>query len=575
LIIAATAAGLFLYNRAASTSGTDKKGDLTVTRLTNTNYVRDAMISPDGNFFVYNEDLGESSRVWLQQTGTSTRKEILPGGRLQVCCKTFTPDGKFIYFLASGIGEKRNALYRIATLGGTPEKILDGVNSTVSFSPNGEQMAFLRYLPEQKASTFVIAASDGKGDQREVYRADLYTVQAPAWSPDGKKIAFASPTQDPESPGVCMLQTLDLETREVNPISDERWGTCFRIAWLRDGSGFAMVGTRVGETNSSKRDQVYLISYPGGTSRRLTTEGSRHEPDSLGVTNDGAILAVPYNRSSQIWAIDAHGDSRTAVQLTSGTADGRGSIAPLADGRVAYTARSGDGLNIWIMNGDGSNQTQIGDAAAVQDLKVTPDGKYFIYSNEIDQYCLLYRIGIDGSNPVALTRKEEFAIDSTVSPDGTLLVYDVWKTNGRDHDTALKMISINGGEGVTLSSDNCSVPHFSPDGAHVSCVYFTNSRVGVLSTKDGSKVAEFETVNPPLLNAGANWTPDGEALVYIVHQKNVCNIWKQPIEGGEPQQLTDFTNGACYNLSFSLDGSRLYIARGDELRDAILIKNYD
>ena len=575
VLIAAGLAIVTGYRAWFSGAAAPIRNEVSITRLTNTNFVRDATISRDGNYFVYNEELDGTSRVWLQQTGRSQRVEIIPGGKWPICCKTFSPDGKFIYFLVTDAREKRNDLYRVATLGGMIEKVLEDVNSHVSFSPDGEQIIFQRYSAEKKSTAFIIAASDGKGDQREVLASnEQFRLVYAAWAPDGKKIAFTSATQDPRSEGVCSLSTLDLESRAISPISDERWGTCYRMEWLRDGSGLAMIGTREGETNSTRRDQVYFISYPAGRSRRLTNDGNRQEYQSLGVTNDGALLAVPYSRSSQIWSLDANGDSRTAVQLTTGTADGRGSIAPLPDGRVAYTGRSGDAINVWIMNADGSNQEQVGDAAAVQDLTVTPDGKYFVYANESGKDSILYRMGTDGSDPVELSTSKEFVIDSTVSPDGARLVYDVWKTNGNSHDVELRNVLLNGGESLTLTHDNCGVPHFSPDGAYVSCINFSRSKVAVISAKDGSTVAVFDAVRSALLNSGAHWTPDGRALVYIVHQKNVSNLWKQPIDGGKPESLTDFTNGSCYSLAYSWDGSRIYVARGDEFRDAVLITNY-
>jgi Tol biopolymer transport system component len=181
---------------------------------------------------------------------------------------------------------------------------------------------------------------------------------------------------------------------------------------------------------------------------------------------------------------------------------------------------------------------------------------------------------VDGSEPTALTSKQEWVVDSTVSPDGATVVYDVWKTRGVGHEVQLKKIPISGGEPATLTSDDCSIPLFSRDGAYISCVYFAGAQIAIRSAADGSKIAVFDTVKTPLLNSGAHWTPDGKALVYIVHQKSVCNLWKQPVAGGKPEQLTDFTNGACYSLEYSWDGSRLYLARGDELRDAVLIRNY-
>ena len=59
--MAASGLALYLYGPFASGSNLEKQAELTVTRLTNMNYVRDATISRDGNFFAYNEALGDSS----------------------------------------------------------------------------------------------------------------------------------------------------------------------------------------------------------------------------------------------------------------------------------------------------------------------------------------------------------------------------------------------------------------------------------------------------------------------------------------------------------------------------------
>lgn len=85
-------------------------------------------------------------------------------------------------------------------------------------------------------------------------------------------------------------------------------------------------------------------------------------------------------------------------------------------------------------------------------------------------------------------------------------------------------------------------------------------------------IREFDAVRDSPLEP--RWAPDGQSLVYLVQQNNVCNLWKQPINGGQPTPLTDFTSGKCYALTYSSDGRKIYLARGYELRDAIMIRNY-
>jgi Tol biopolymer transport system component len=273
--------------------------------------------------------------------------------------------------------------------------------------------------------------------------------------------------------------------------------------------------------------------------------------------------------------MDASGDSRTAVQLTTGMADGRAGLVPLPDGRVGYIARAGDSLNIWTMGADGSNRKQItSEPPTAEELRATPDGRFFIFSAAAESGgAQLFRIDTEGRGMVQLTNENGNAIDSSVSPDGKWLVYHYTSFVDGQHRGLLKKIPLEGGEPIVLSSDGCGMPHYSPDGRYISCVYFDKSILAVISADDGAPVAKFDTVKRPLINSGVRWTPDGKGLVYMVDQKKSTNLWVQPLGGSEPRPLTDFSSGGMYNFAFAADGSRLYVARGYEYRDAVLIKN--
>ncbi len=550
------------------------KGELTILRLTNGGAPQDATISPDGNYFVYHEIDGNVSHLWLQQTGQSNRLEIVPPSKRMIGAKTFSPDGDFVYFLARGNGDAAHSLYRVPTLGGAQSKILDDIHSPVSFSPDGKEMVFQRYNEKTRESALIIASSAG-GDERVLLAAgEQETLLLPAWSPGGELIAFSAVNRNTQQ-SICAINGINPQTGAIETLSPEKWDTCHRMIWTRDGQGLIFVGTKSGDSYTTKRDNVYYLSYPKGEARRLTTDGSRYQLYSLGITDGDEIIAVPFNRSSQIWQMNLDGDSRTAVQITSGLADGRAGLAPLADGRVGYIARMGDNLGVWLMNGDGSNQKQLfNNPPFVEELRASPDGSFFVFSTPSGGRAHLFRVDADSANLRQLTFGNSREIDSTVSPDGNWIVYDSLAFNGDGgNKPSLLKISSAGGEPVTLAETDCSQPHFSPDGKTLSCIY-QQKQIVVISAEDGATLKTFQTVNVPTLSFGARWSPDGQALIYIVNQKNHSNLWRQPVEGGEPQPLTDFTSGDIYNFAFSPDGSRLYVARGYQIRDAVLIKNF-
>lgn len=72
----------------------------------------------------------------------------------------------------------------------------------------------------------------------------------------------------------------------------------------------------------------------------------------------------------------------------------------------------------------------------------------------------------------------------------------------------------------------------------------------------------------------AKWTSDSQSLTYRVHLENTGNVWVQSISGSAPRPLTNFTKGYVYSYAFSRDGKKLYVARGYQIRDAVMIKNF-
>jgi Tol biopolymer transport system component len=374
---------LFYFRERFLPTKANARGDLTILRLTNGVAPNGATISPDGNYFVYYEADSGISHFWLQQTGGSSRVEIIPPTEKIIYGATFSPDNQFVYYFAGDQPGETASLYRVMTLGGAPTKILDDISSPVSFSPDGREMVFRRWNPKTSESYLIIASADGS-NQRVLLAstAEQGVLAAPAWSPDGNLIAFAAVKTEQSQLASCWISAINLRTNAVETISPEKWDTCYRIAWTRDGRGLVFIGTKFKEGYSTRRDQVYYLSYPSGEARRLTSDGNRYDVNSLGVTDAGEILAVPFDRTSQIWQLNGDGDARAAAQITNGWADGRAGIAPLPDGRVGYIARTGDNLNVWVTNADGTNQKQLTyDPSAIEELRASPDGRFFTFSD--------------------------------------------------------------------------------------------------------------------------------------------------------------------------------------------------
>ena len=568
---------LYIWFRP-SERAVEAKSEMSVTRLTNGAFPFSAAVSRDGKYFVYTEIEGDRSQIWLQSVGEASRIKIAESLDKAFGTKAFSPDGRFIYYRATPkANSDDSAVYRMAMMGGPAIKIIDGIESQFSFSPDGGEIAFFRRDSTTGTSSLVISDKDGHSERTVLERKDPFVLSnGPAWSPDGQTVLFSEfgPIGSDRS-SLNRIMAVQVASGSVASASAEIWDTLYTPQWMRDGKGFVIIGSRENESSTTRRDQVYYISFPEGASRRITTDAMRHEPSSLSVTDDGSIVTIMSNRSSQIWSMDANGNAATAEQISRGTNDGRAGLAPMPDGKLGYITYASDDTGVWSMNSDGSDAVQLtGSPMTVEELRPDPLGRYFIFSLAKNRQSHLYRINTDGSGLSQVTFGSGREIDSSVSPDGSWIAYGSTEENDKVGSTRLFRSPIDGGEPSLLGDNNCSRPAYSPDGKYLVCITDDDKQLVLVSAVDGSGVRSFQTPPYATINSGVRWLPDSTGFVYIRSDKESSNLWVQPIDGETPRQLTNFTSGVIFNFAFSADGSRIYLARGYPIQDVILIRDF-
>src|SRR5207248_2548503 len=99
--------------------------------------------------------------------------QIDPPGALYHQHLVFSPDGNYLYFT-----DGADNLYRMPAFGGPKTRLLGGVSSPLSFSPDGKQIAFLRRdYPTHGESTLMLAEELGSA-----FAPQLWEVSYPAGS---------------------------------------------------------------------------------------------------------------------------------------------------------------------------------------------------------------------------------------------------------------------------------------------------------------------------------------------------------------------------------------------------------
>src|SRR6185295_11401317 len=114
--------------------------------------------------------------------------------------------------------------------------------------------------------------------------------------------------------------------------------------------------------------------------RKLTNDLNDYRGVSL-TADSSALLTLQESLSLSLWLV-AQGDSSRATQITArtGKTDGQFGVAWTPDGRIVYTSTASGGLDLWIMNADGSNQKQLTMNAGRNYMPaVSGDGRYIVF----------------------------------------------------------------------------------------------------------------------------------------------------------------------------------------------------
>jgi Tol biopolymer transport system component len=556
-----------LYNRFArwrGDSGPIPFQNMNLERLTSNGKSLIATASADGQY-VFNvlDEGGGRQSLWMRHIATGSNKQILPPTEARYTGLTFTPDGNYLYFVR--IEPERpsiGVLYQIPVLGGDPRKLVDDVDSAVTFSPDGQQMAFVRNSSADANSTLIITSPDGS-NERVLATMPQPGYFDPSWSPDGKEIAAT--LIDPGSKKLGRLVTLDTKDGKEKTIYASS-AQLKKPIWSPNGRDIYII---FWDVVTRWNGQIGVIDVRSGKLQRVTNDLNTYRGESLAVTRDGKqLVAMQGQPEVGLYVIPATGkasddikpvesqqdvyvgwlkDDRLIVSnwdshIATLSADGSGRnviyrsdlpiqlVVTCPDGEHALVntlTKGTDALNIYRLDAAGGKITQMTKGKLDQSPACSPDGKYFLYTTVVSGKPLLMRMSMDGGD--AKQVMDEPVYSSAISPDGERFAILTFSGEGTAMRPLIKVIPAGGG-------------------------------------------APVKSVNAdPALSGEMQFSADGSAVYYPVRVKGVSNILRQSLDTGQTTAATGFTELLSFGYSYNWKSNRLAITRGKVNSDVVVI----
>jgi len=539
-----------------------------ITRLTGDGKARGAEISPDGKFLAYIQTEGGERSIWIKQILTNSNIAVLKPGELdRFDGLTFSPDGNFLYFNAETKTGEVPSIYRVPTLGGTPTKVLSNA-SNVHLSQDGRFVSFLRVDFATSESAIIVANADGSNDRKIAARTgDQFFDGSPVWSPDGRMIAVPAGDDSKAPDPHVFIALISVESGQVSEHGTVRWAGINDLVWHPSGDSIIAGAS----DDSSGSPQIWEISYPAGTMRRLTNNTSGHS--SVSITADGKSIVTGeiYSRSAVWVSPDLKAENAKPVMSATGDTWGFGWTP---DNRIVYVSDQTGDTEVWIMDADGANAKPLtSDRIYKTTPVVSPDGRYIVYASSSGTGQIV-RMDINGGNPLVIG-KDSLADNPDVSTDSKWVIYSAF-TGGLQK---VLRVPIEGGEPQSLTNYRATEPRYSRDGTRFAC-FMPNektqswTRLAIVPAEGGEPIKVFDVPPNTNMSRGPIWTPDDRGITLVVSPGQLQNLWLQPIDGGVAKAITNFQLPGIARREYSRDGRRIAIVRAEGIGNAIMITGF-
>ena len=578
----------FLLHRKPAPSTFDK---FSISQISETGKITATAISPDSKYVLNVVQDGGKAGLWLRHLPTNSNTQVVSPSASALLTPMFSPDGNYLYFRKYDAGF--GVLARAPVLGGAPETLVNGVDSNVSFSPDGKRIAYLRY-DNQATQKWTLFVADANGEAQKPLISGPMSEPAwyVAWAPDGEKIALS---YQPHRGVLGTIQLVDVASGLEKMLVEYPDRIIFDLQWAPDESGLFVTFTE--RKLELGRRQIAFVSVPAAKFQEITKDTNSYH--GLSLSADGKTLATTQGKNSQSLYLMAATGTKAALPspilqqnywLTYSSFAGDDEL--YVPGRTSLLRMPLDGSHPVSMLNDPRAYIQSPSPCWEPSSGPAPQAhkpRFVVFSwfgrGDRSNQGNIWRANSDGTDPVRLT-DGMFQFICSCSPDGKGVYF--WDSSSGDRGE-MKYVPIEGGTSeIVPGSDipNSYVyPRFSvsPDGKTLALsikLYETSSRSGTGTRKvalvplDAGSNPQVRLIDPdPRFSGYPVLTPDGKAVAYPIAVDGVENLWIQSLDSSAGRQITNFPNEEIDSFVYSPDGKSILMVRSHLESDAVVLRD--
>jgi eukaryotic-like serine/threonine-protein kinase len=435
-----------------------------------------------------------------------------------------------------------------------------GAKGYGALSPDGNRIAFSWQAPGSSTQhIYVKPVGEGEPVQLTFSR---YNDAVPAWSPDGRQIAF---TRWPNGDNADMPQPQDIYIVPVGGGRERKIAEAWRsVSWSPDGRTIALAHVPSnGTAPVPESGGIFLLSLESGHTRELTVS----REDSYPVFSpNGRWIAFKRQVSgtkAEIFVIPAGGG--VAKRLTSEPYPIRGPTWTADSREVVFgSLRSGADGSLWRVAAAGGAPRPVSPTLRdAFDPSISRQGRLAYREEWMDSNLyLLTAKDLSGTvpagfdEPVSVVNSSREDHSPAFSPDGERIAF----VSNRSGNLEIWVARRDGSQATPLTSlraQNTGTPRWSPDGRRIAFDSWASGKSAIYVVDSAGGVPRMIT-GGPMGSWMPSWSPDGAWIYFSRGISSPSEIWRIQATDGEAIQVT---HSGAFEAHLSPDGKLIYYSK--------------